>query len=109
MLTLADREEISRGVVELLDYKDIAVRIGRDASVVSREVARHGGRDNYRAVAAEAEAVVGRSRPKGDGGRPVCADTDTGVFVVTSWLVTGLDRRPIGTRPPGRGLLPGES
>jgi transposase, IS30 family len=64
MLTLADREEISRGVVELLDYKDIAVRIGRDASVVSREVACHGGRDNYRAVAAEAEAVVGRSRPK---------------------------------------------
>ncbi len=40
---MADREEISRGLVESLDYKDIAVRIGRDASVVSREVARHGG------------------------------------------------------------------
>ncbi len=59
MLTLADREEISRGLVELLEFKDIAVRIGRDASVVSREVARHGGRDGYRAVSAEAGAVVG--------------------------------------------------
>jgi transposase, IS30 family len=64
MLMLADREEISRGLVELLEFKDIAARIGRDASVVSREVARHGGRDGYRAVAAEAAAVAGRFRPK---------------------------------------------
>ena len=47
MLTLADREEISRGLAGLLEYKDIAVRIGRDPSIVSREVARHGGRDRY--------------------------------------------------------------
>jgi IS30 family transposase len=64
MLTMTDREEISRGLVELLEYKDIAARIGRDASVVSREVARHGGRDGYRAVAAENTAVADRSRPK---------------------------------------------
>jgi IS30 family transposase len=64
MLTMTDREEISRGLVELLEYKDIAARIGRDASVVSREVARHGGRDGYRAVAAENTAVPDRSRPK---------------------------------------------
>ncbi|GLZ36712.1 hypothetical protein Acsp05_03370 [Actinokineospora sp. NBRC 105648] len=61
---MADREEISRGLVELLEYKDIAVRIGRDPSVVSREVARHGGRDAYWAVSAEAAAAVDRSRPK---------------------------------------------
>lgn len=61
---MTDREEISRGLVELLEYKDIAVRIGRDTSVVSREVARHGGRDGYRAVTADAVAAVGRSRPK---------------------------------------------
>jgi IS30 family transposase len=48
MLTLADREEISRGLAELLEYKEIAVRIGCDPSVVSREVARHGGRERYR-------------------------------------------------------------
>jgi transposase, IS30 family len=50
MLTLADREEISRGLAELLEYKEIAVRIGRDPSVVSREVARHGGGDRYLAA-----------------------------------------------------------
>lgn len=64
MLTEVDREEISRGVAELLRYKDIAARIGRDPSVVSREVARHGGRRRYRATLAAAEAIRSRSRPK---------------------------------------------
>ncbi len=44
MLTLIDREEISRGLAEDLLFAEIAVRIGRDPSVVSRDVARHGGR-----------------------------------------------------------------
>jgi IS30 family transposase len=64
MLTVEDREEISRGVAESLQYKDIAARIGRDASVVSRELARHGGPENYRATLAAAEATRSRSRPK---------------------------------------------
>ncbi len=64
MLTLADREEISRGLAESLQYKDIATRIGRDASIVSREVARHGGRNDYRAAAAAELAKRSRSRPK---------------------------------------------
>jgi transposase, IS30 family len=64
MLTLADREEISRGLAESLQYKEIAARIGRDASIVSREVNRHGGRADYRAERAQRVAVVARSRPK---------------------------------------------
>jgi transposase, IS30 family len=64
MLTLADREEISRGLAESLAYKDIAVRIGRDPSVVSREVARHGGRIGYRAASAGRAAARDRARPK---------------------------------------------
>src|SRR6266511_1038989 len=64
MLTLADREEISRGLAEGLEYKQIAVLIGRNPSVVSRDVARHGGRAGYRAVAADQSAVDGRQRPK---------------------------------------------
>ena len=36
MLTLMDREEISRGLAEDLLFAEIAVRIGRDPSVVSR-------------------------------------------------------------------------
>jgi transposase, IS30 family len=64
MLMLADREEISRGLVEGLQYKEIGLRLGRDPSVISREVARHGGRGEYRAVAAGGAAGVARGRPK---------------------------------------------
>ena len=64
MLTLMDREEISRGLAEDLLFAEIAVRIGRDPSVVSRDVARHGGRSGYRAVAAEQMACAARERPK---------------------------------------------
>jgi IS30 family transposase len=64
MLMLVDREEISRGLAEGLLYREIAVRIDRDPSVISREVARHGGRAGYRAVGADAAAGVARERPK---------------------------------------------
>ena len=37
MLTLIDREEISRGLAEDLLFAEIALRIGRDPSVVSRD------------------------------------------------------------------------
>ena len=43
MLTLADREEISRCLAAHMQQKDIAATIGRNPSVVSREIARHGG------------------------------------------------------------------
>jgi len=46
-LTLEDREDISRGLAKGLENKDIAASIGRDESVVSREIARHGGREGY--------------------------------------------------------------
>ena len=63
MLTEADREEISRGIAEQLEGKQIAARIGRCPSVVSREIARHGGRAGYRAVAARRVAAEQRRRP----------------------------------------------
>lgn len=64
MLTMLDREEISRGLAEDLEYQEIARRIGRDPSVISREVARHGGRASYRAAAADEAAAAARERPK---------------------------------------------
>jgi IS30 family transposase len=64
MLTLLDREEISRGLAEGLELKQIAARIGRDRSVISREVGRHGGRAGYRAVVADEVAAAARARPK---------------------------------------------
>ncbi len=50
MLTLIDREKISRGLADDLLFAEIAVRISRDRSVVSRDVACHVGRSGYRAV-----------------------------------------------------------
>jgi IS30 family transposase len=38
MLMLSDREDISRGLAEGLQYKEIALRLGRNPSVFSREV-----------------------------------------------------------------------
>ncbi len=64
MLTETDREEISRGIVAGREGQVIAARIGRCPSVVSREIARHGGRDGYRAVAVQRVAAEHRSRPK---------------------------------------------
>jgi IS30 family transposase len=64
MLMLSDREEISRGLAQGLQYKEIADLIGRDASVISREVARHGGRAGYRAAFADQAASAARGRPK---------------------------------------------
>lgn len=64
MLTLAEREEISRGLAEGLDQREIAARIGRDPSVVSREISRHGGKSAYRAARANARAGARRERPK---------------------------------------------
>jgi transposase, IS30 family len=63
-LTLEDREDISRGLAKGLENKDIAASLGRDESVVSREITRHGGRDAYRAWKADATARESRSRPK---------------------------------------------
>uniref|UniRef100_UPI0013029B47 helix-turn-helix domain-containing protein n=1 Tax=Pseudonocardia autotrophica TaxID=2074 RepID=UPI0013029B47 len=47
-----------------MSYKDIALAVGRDRSVISREVRRHGGREVYRAAAAAQEAQAARARPK---------------------------------------------
>jgi IS30 family transposase len=64
MLTLADREEISRCLAAQVQQKDIAAAIGRSPSVVSREIARHGGRRAYRAHRADTSAGKSRRRPK---------------------------------------------
>ena len=63
-LTPEDREDISRGLAKGLENKEIAFSIGRDESVISREIARHGGREGYRAWKADAAARESRSRPK---------------------------------------------
>src|SRR6201993_3579671 len=43
-LTLAEREDISRGIASGLSIREIANGLQRPVSTVSREVSRHGGR-----------------------------------------------------------------
>ncbi len=64
VLTLAEREEISRGLAAGLSNKDIAGLVGRCPSVVSRERRRHGGAAGYRACVADRSAAERRRRPK---------------------------------------------
>src|ERR1700738_327300 len=63
-LTLAEREDISRGIACGSSIRDIAKGLQRAASTVSREVARHGGRPQYRANEADQQAWESALRPK---------------------------------------------
>lgn len=63
-LTLTEREDISRGIASGSSIREIARRLDRAASTVSREVARHGGRPAYRAYEADQRAWNAALRPK---------------------------------------------
>ena len=63
-LTLAEREEISRGIASRRSLRSIALRLGRAPSTVSREIQRNGGRRGYRASRADEAAWERARRPK---------------------------------------------
>jgi IS30 family transposase len=63
-LTLAEREDISRGIASDSPLREIARRLDRAASTVSREISRHGGRPAYRAHDADDHAWDSALRPK---------------------------------------------
>jgi IS30 family transposase len=63
-LTLAEREDISRGIASGSSIREIARGLQRAASTVSREVARNGGRPLYRASEADHKAWESALRPK---------------------------------------------
>src|SRR5215470_6405152 len=63
-LSLAEREEISRGVRAAESCRTIARRMRRAPSTVARELAGNGGRGHYRAWRADGHAVQRARRPK---------------------------------------------
>jgi len=63
-LTLAEREDLSRGIACGSSIREIARHLDRAASTVSREVTRHGGRPAYRAHEADEQAWESALRPK---------------------------------------------
>ena len=63
-LTLAEREEISRGLASYRSLRLIALQSGRAPSTISREVNRNGGVKQYRASQADQAAWDRARRPK---------------------------------------------
>jgi len=63
-LTLAEREEISRGIARYESIRLIAEMLGRSPSTVSREIERNGGYDRYRAALSDERAWAQARRPK---------------------------------------------
>jgi len=63
-LSLADREELSRGIAAGDSFRTIAGRLGRSPSTISREVAWSGRRERYRAWRGDRGAIERGRRPK---------------------------------------------
>ena len=63
-LSLAEREEISRGLAVGEGPRALGRRLGRAPSTISREIRRHGGGTAYRASVADAAAWARARRPK---------------------------------------------
>src|ERR1700676_3274404 len=63
-LALAERENISRGIACGSSIREIAKGLRRAVATVSREIARHGGRPQYRAKDADQKAWESAFRPK---------------------------------------------
>lgn len=63
-LTLAEREEISRGIAIGQSLRSMAGCLGRSPSTISREIKRNGGPARYRAAGADKRAWAMARRPK---------------------------------------------
>ena len=64
VLSLGEREEISRGLSTKSSLRSIARRLGRSPSTISREVGRNGGPERYRATYSDEAAWDRARRPK---------------------------------------------
>ena len=92
-LTLAEREEISRGIERGESFTAIARRLGRVVSSVSREIGANGGRGEYRAWRAHRRARERARRPK----IPKLACPDL-VALVEQWLLEWWSPQEIARR-----------
>ena len=64
VLSLSEREEISRGLVANHSIRSIASALNRSPSTISREIKRNGGDHHYRATQADQRAWDAARRPK---------------------------------------------
>ncbi|RZS37025.1 MarR family protein [Herbihabitans rhizosphaerae] len=98
-LTEQDRHLIASGLADGLGYAEIARGLGRPTSTVSREVARNGGPDRYRAEHAHL-ATSRRARRQGPALDEPAEVTDSAAVreveehLVEAMLAMGLPRLP---------------
>jgi len=78
-LTPQDRQRIAEWLTEGLTYTEMARRLNRSTSTITREVARNGGPGNYRAAHADRLTRLRARRPKPTPSAPApTATTDYG-------------------------------
>jgi len=63
-LSLTEREEISRGLAAGESLRQIAAKLKRPPSTISREIGRNSGKGGYRAVEADSKTWTRAQRPK---------------------------------------------
>lgn len=95
-LTHEEREQIAEGLADGRSYTEIAERLGRPPSTITREVARNGGPDGYQAGRAH-EATQERARrrrraPASDGAAGDDAVRDLAERFTAIMIGTGLTR-----------------
>ncbi|WP_218021046.1 helix-turn-helix domain-containing protein [Nocardia crassostreae] len=103
-LTRTDRRHIASGLTEGLDHAEIARRLGRPTSTITREVARNGGPGRYSADLAHlATTARARRKPRPDAPQPGAesatptAESVAAVRDLTAALIdTGLPRTAAG-------------
>jgi IS30 family transposase len=95
-LSLAEREEISRGLAAGRSIRSIAEGLGRAPSTVCREVNANGGRTKYRALVAGRAASRGLCDPSG----PSSPNTGGSEAAVRNWRIwEACSRTCRGMRP----------
>ena len=63
-LSLKEREEISRGLAASESLRQIAAKLKRSPSTISREIGRNSRKSDYRAIESDAKAWARAQRPK---------------------------------------------
>jgi hypothetical protein len=94
-LSLAEREEISRGLAAGLSIRAIAAGLERSPTVC-REVNANGGPRKYRALVADKAALKRALRPKADQDLPVPTAALDGGTQARGAVVSGTDRFVVG-------------
>ncbi|MFI8829130.1 helix-turn-helix domain-containing protein [Streptomyces sp. NPDC053431] len=95
-LSCSEREEISRDIASRESAWQLIRRLGRSPSTLSREIARNGGRDRYRAASADA-AGYARAPAQAGHPRPTTGSARPGGGQAGSVLVARSDRRVAAT------------